>query len=88
MTFIHAFGGCDTSSAIFRQGKLSILRLLANKIKRRSTAAREAADIFCDPKATPDQIGAAGLKIFVLLYGGKDHLFAVQMNIDVHYFLD
>ena len=72
MTFIHAFGGCNTTSAIFGQGKLSILRLLANKNKRRSTAAREAADVFCDPNATPDQIGAAGFKIFVLLYGGKD----------------
>ena len=71
MTFIHAFGVCDTTSAIFGQGKLSILRLLANKNKRRSTAAQEAADVFCDPNATPYQIGAAGLKIFVLLYGGK-----------------
>ena len=27
LTFIHAFGGCETTSAIFGQGKLSILRL-------------------------------------------------------------
>ena len=35
-------------------------------------AAREAADIFCDSNATPELIGAAGLRIFVLLYGGKN----------------
>ena len=28
LTFIHVFGGCDTTSAIFGEGKLSILRLL------------------------------------------------------------
>ena len=47
LTFIHAFGGCDTTSAIFGQGKLSILRLLSSKNKKRSLAAREAADILC-----------------------------------------
>ena len=35
-------------------------------------ADREAADIFCDSNTTPEQIGAAALRLFVLLYGGKD----------------
>ena len=35
-------------------------------------AAREAADVFCDSNTTPEEIGAAGLRIYVLLYGGKD----------------
>ena len=72
LAFIHAFGGCDTTSAIFGQGKLSILRLLSSKSKKRSLAAREAADVFCASNATPEQIRAAGLRTFVLLYGGKD----------------
>ena len=64
LTFIPVFGGCDTTSVIFRQGKLSILRLLSSKNKKkRSWAAREAADFFCDSNATPEQIGVAGLII-------------------------
>ena len=61
-----------TTPAIFGQGKLSILRLLSSKNKKRRLAARETADIFCNSNATLEQIGAAGLRIFVLLYGGKD----------------
>ena len=35
-------------------------------------ADREVADIFCDSSTTPEQIGAAALRLFMLLYGGKD----------------
>ena len=73
LIFMHAFGGCDTTSVIFGQGKLSILRLLSSKNKKkRNLAAQEAADIFCDSNTTPEQIRADELRIFVLLYGGKD----------------
>ena len=72
LTFIRAFGGYDTTSVIFGEGKLSILELLSSKNKKRSLAAREAADIFYDSDATREQIRAAGLGIFVFLYDGKD----------------
>ena len=72
MTFIHAFGGRGTTSDMFGQGKLSISRLRFSKNNKRKLAAREAADIFCDSNATPVQIGAAGLRRYVFLYGGKD----------------
>ena len=67
LTFIHAFGGCDTTSAVFGQGKLSILRLLEKR-----DDARKLADVFLNKDSTQDQICNAGLKLFVMLYGGKE----------------
>ena len=67
ITLIHAFGGCDTTSATFSQGKLSILKLI-----ERSKVARELADVFLTQSGTPEVIAAAGQKLFVILYGGKD----------------
>ena len=66
ITFIHAFGGCDTTSAIFGQGKLSIMKLIG-----KSSAAREAADIILRNDPTHEEIKQAGLKLFVMLYGRK-----------------
>ena len=42
LTFVHAFGGCDTTSAIYGQSKLSILKLL-----EKSKAAREETVFQC-----------------------------------------
>ena len=36
LTFVHAFGGCDTTSAVYGQGKLWISKLL-----EKSKAARD-----------------------------------------------
>ena len=41
LTFIHAFGGCDTRSATFDLGKMSILKLIEKR-----NVARNAADVF------------------------------------------
>lgn len=68
ITFIHAFGGCDTTSAIFGQGKLSILKLI-----KKNAASRAAADMFLKNDSTPDEIGEAGVKLFISLYGGKNN---------------
>ena len=45
--FIHTFGWGDTTSAIFGQGKVPILRLLSSENKKRILTVREAADAFC-----------------------------------------
>ena len=58
ITFSHAFGGCDTTSAIFGLGKLSILRLIG-----KSDAARQAADVFLKNDSTPENIKEGGLKV-------------------------
>ena len=45
---------------------------MMGQIKMKSEGTRKYKDIFCNSNATLEQIGAAGLRIFVLLYGGKD----------------
>jgi len=64
---IHAFGGCDTTSAIFGQDKTSIMTLL-----RRNKLARNAAETLVKSGASISEVGEAGIKLFVLLYNGKD----------------
>ena len=44
-SFVHAFSGCDASSAVYEQGKLSILKLL-----EKSEASREEADVILQKK--------------------------------------
>ena len=48
LTFAHAFGGCDTTSAVYGQVKLSILKLL-EKLK----GARVEADAFLQKNISP-----------------------------------
>ena len=65
LTFVHAFGGCDTTSAVYGQSKLLILKLL-----EKSKVAREEA-VFFQKDISPEAVCEAGRKIFVMLYGGK-----------------
>ena len=62
-TFVHAFGGCNTTSAVYDQRELSILNLLEKN---------KAADIFLQPNSDVEAVGNAGTKLFVMLYGGKN----------------
>ena len=48
LTFVHAFGGCDTTSAVYGQVKLSILKLLENL-----KGARVEADVFLQKNISP-----------------------------------
>ena len=65
LTFVHAFGGCDTTSAVYGQSKLLILKLL-----EKSKVAREEA-VFFQKDISPEAVCEAGRKIFVMLYDGK-----------------
>ena len=65
LTFVHAFGGCDTTSAVYGQSKLLILKLL-----EKSKVTREEA-VFFQKDISPEAVCEAGRKIFVMLYGGK-----------------
>ena len=67
LTFVHIFSGCDTASAGYGQGKLSILKLL-----EKSKAGREETDVFLQKNVSPELVYRAGRKIFVILYGGKN----------------
>ena len=55
-----------------RATKTVNIKITFQQKQKKKFAVWEAADIFCDSNAPPEQIGAAGLRIFVLLYGGKD----------------
>ena len=45
VSFVHAFSGCDTSSTVYEQGKLSMLKFL-----EKSEASREEADVILQKK--------------------------------------
>ena len=65
LLFIHAWGGCDSTSAIFNQGKTTLLRLVEKGRKE----VLDICSVFNTPTATTDEIGTAGIKLFAILYG-------------------
>ena len=64
--FIHAWSGCDTTSATFGQGKTTLLK----KIKG-SQEMQRISLLISDLNATQEEIGCAGIQLFIHLYGGK-----------------
>jgi len=66
IAFMHAFGGCDTTSAFFKHGKSKIVKILQN-----DTEIRSLAIVFNDPEATPQNIANVGNKIIAKLYSLK-----------------
>ena len=62
LTFIQAFGGCNTAAATDGLGKIFIMK---KKI------AKEAADVFLSLESAQDKVGEVGAKLFLTLYGGK-----------------
>ncbi|GBN69913.1 hypothetical protein AVEN_50328-1 [Araneus ventricosus] len=61
--FLHAFSRCDSTSAIFRQGKTKFTELLD-----KDAGIRKAAEVF---KTHHAAVGAAGEKIIDALYGSS-----------------
>ena len=64
--FLHAWSGCDTTSATYGHGKTALLK----KIKD-SEELQQISSLMYDPDATPEEIGKAGNRLFIILYGGK-----------------
>ena len=62
---IHAWSGCDTTSATFGHGKMYLMKMLnwVPEVQNLST-------IVSDRDAPADEVGYAGLRPFCLLYGG------------------
>ena len=56
--------GCDTTSALYSQGKRKYLKILA-----KSTGLQNIVDIFNNPDAAVDDVIKAGLLFLVHLYG-------------------
>ena len=66
LLLVHAWSGCDTTSATFGHGKTTLLKKL-----KASEVIQEISSVLCNPNALQEEIGQAGLRLFVILYGGK-----------------
>ena len=66
LLFIHAWSGCDTTSAIFNQGMAAMLRKL-----EKSEEVQGISRLFNGNNVTQERVAEAGLKLFVLMYQGK-----------------
>ena len=66
LLFAHAWGGCDTTSAIFKQGKIKILTSLLN-----DDLVQSKATIFGNLQCPQGDIGKDGNEIFIKAYKGK-----------------
>ncbi|KAG1666649.1 hypothetical protein GQR58_017809 [Nymphon striatum] len=60
---IQAFSGCDATSAIFDQGKTSIIKLI-----EKSKKARNFCDILMPSDSTVKEVGDPGIGLLVLMY--------------------
>ena len=67
--FIHAWGGCNTTSTQYRQGKTSFIKIL-----EQSMGAMQLCDTFYSSSVSQDDISDAGLRLFVLFLV-KNYLF-------------
>ena len=65
LLFIHAWGGCNTTSAIFNQGKTVIMNL----IEKETPDVLHVCSIFAKTSVTQEEIGHAGIRLFVKMYG-------------------
>jgi hypothetical protein len=62
----HAFGGCDTTSAIFRHGKGKLFKQLSQ-----NKQMNEHVNVLQNPISTMDSVCNAGLAFMIAVYGGK-----------------
>ena len=66
LPFIHAIGGCDTTSRLYGIGKGQILKLAI-----RSAEFRKLSQVFCSQSSNHDEVAMAGEKAITLIYGEK-----------------
>ncbi|KAG1663779.1 hypothetical protein GQR58_020216 [Nymphon striatum] len=65
---IQAVSGCDATSAIFDQGKPSIIKLV-----EKSKKARNFCDILMSSDSTVKEVGGPGIGLLVLMYSGREN---------------
>ena len=66
LLLLHAWTGCDTTSAIFGLGKKDLMKKL-----QASEEIQQLSDVICDPWAEQDNVAHAGQRLSVIMYGGK-----------------
>ncbi|GBO28219.1 hypothetical protein AVEN_42164-1 [Araneus ventricosus] len=73
--FIHAFSGCDTTTALFSHGKTKFCSLL-----EKNRDLEEKIQVFFNFEVTIDQMTKAGKTFLILLYGGNPRTSACDLN--------
>ena len=66
LLFIHAWGGCDSASAVYGHGKYAIIKII-----QKFESVLSCCKTLADDAASYSQITSAGSQIFVKMYGGK-----------------
>ena len=61
--FLHAITGCNTTSAMFRRGKRSILKLFEKK------DLIDCAKVFAEIESSPQTIITKGTRFLIAVYG-------------------
>ncbi|GBM70884.1 hypothetical protein AVEN_28453-1 [Araneus ventricosus] len=79
--FIHAFSGCDTTSALFGHGKTKFCTLL-----EKNRHLEEKIHVFFNSEAAIDQVAKAGETFRIYLCGGNPRTSACDLN-HLHYTL-
>ena len=65
--FLHACTGCDSTSAVFGHGKTSLVDKM-----RSSEEMQGIARTMSEFWASQDDVGKAGERLFVIMYGGRN----------------
>lgn len=66
LIFLHAISGCDTTSALFKQGKKKVVKLLV-----KNECLLEEIKPFFEHDTKAEAIAEAGLRFLTTLYGGR-----------------
>ena len=76
LLFVHAWSGCDSTSAILGKGKPSFLNLV-----RTSPDIQSASEILSDFWAARNEVGEAAIQMFIKLYGGKKNCLLQKIRL-------
>lgn len=64
--FIHAWSGCDTTSATYGHGKSHLMKQLT-----KSTDVQNLSTMISMRESTTTEVGNAGIRLFLILYSGS-----------------
>ena len=73
LLFLRAMTGCDTTSALYRQGKKKAFNLL-----NKSQDLQKCAHTFYESNASTDSVTAAGEKFLLALYGATKNVLSLN----------
>ena len=68
LLFVHAWSGCDSTSAILGKGKPTFFNLV-----KKDPIIQSASETMSDFWAARNEVGEAAVNIFIKLYGGKEN---------------